>query len=589
MVKLRSRAEIKKHIRIVLFLFCIVFVIIAVRAYFLQLLTPQQLSDRIARQNKTVIALTPNRGTIYDRNGMELAVSTAVESLFARAHAIKDHQTAARCLARVLQLPQKKLLRNLQSRSHFLWIKRRLTPLEAARVKALRMEGLEFVQESQRFYPNRELAGQVLGFTGIDSQGLEGLERECDALLKGHERKLVVYRDALGRHLFIEGEAPSGRTQGHDIVLTIDKNIQYIAEKELQAAVERSQAKHGSVVVMDPWTGEILALAVVPQFNPNQYAEYPPEAWRNRVVADVFEPGSTFKTFLIAAALEENLVKPTDLIFCENGSFQVAKRIIHDVHPHGWLTVSEIIKYSSNIGASKISRQLGKDLFHQYIRKFGFGEETGVQMPAEVSGHVPGPYRLSEHTQSTIAFGQGLSATPLQLAAGYAAIANGGALMRPYIISKIVDANGLVIQENRPAIRHRVLTEETARAVGQMLQAVVSEGGTGTLATVSGFTVAGKTGTSQKLEDDGRGYSSRKIVGSFAGFAPAQAPRITVVVTIDEPQTVRFGGEIAAPVFSRVCQGVLTYLGAVPDSPVKEDPMQWSATKVALLKGEQSG
>jgi len=589
MVKLRSRAEIKKHIRIISLLFCLLFCIIAVRAYCLQLLTPPELSDRIARQHKTSIALTPNRGTIYDRNGMELAVSTSVESLFARGHAIKDQQTAARCLSRILQIPQKKLLRKLQTRSHFIWIKRRLSPLEASRVKALRMEGLEFVQESQRFYPHLDLASQILGFTGIDNQGLEGLERECDALLKGNERKLNVYRDALGRHLFIEGETAAGLTQGHDIVLTIDKNIQYIAEKELQAAVERSHAKHGSVIVLDPWTGEILALAIAPQFNPNQYADYPSRVWRNRAIADVFEPGSTFKTFLVAGAIDGGLIRPDDTIFCENGAFRVANRVIHDVHPHGWLSVSDIIKYSSNIGASKISRQMGKDLFHQYINKFGFGQETGIQLPAEAAGYVPAPQRLSEHTQSAIAFGQGLSVTPLQLATAYAAIANGGLLMRPSIISKIIDAHGMLVQEYKPCIRQRVVSKQTARFVGEMLQTVVGAGGTGTLASVAGFTVAGKTGTSQKAEEAARGYSSKKIVGSFIGFAPAKSPCITVVVVIDEPQNVRFGGEIAAPVFSRVCQGVLNYLGVIPDCQTQESPAPTHATTVVLAQGKQPG
>ncbi|MEI6127736.1 MAG: penicillin-binding protein 2, partial [Pseudomonadota bacterium] len=377
------------------------------------------------------------------------------------------------------------------------------------------------------------------------------------------------------------------------LVLTIDKNIQYIVEKELEAAVSLSQARGGIAVAMDPWTGEILASAVAPQFNPNQYADAPPEAWRNRAVTDVFEPGSTFKTFLVSSALEEGVVKPTDSFFCENGSYVVSKRIIHDVHSYGWLDVANIIKHSSNIGASKIGRQLGKEQLYRYIKKFGFTEETGVKFPSEAAGYLPPLARCSDHTQSTISFGQGISVTPLQMVTAYSAIANGGMLMRPLLVKKVVDCNGMVVQDNVPLARWRVISEETARTMRQILENVVLEGGTGTKAAVAGFTVAGKTGTSQKIED--AGYSHSKVIASFAGFVPADNPRVTIVVLIDEPQKMKYGGEIAAPAFSRMAHGILNYLHVVPESilqnpPARQNgPKTWQETKTTSAKGEQLG
>lgn len=591
MVKLKSRTELKKNIRFIGFCFIIFFLIIAVRAYFLQVLTPRELSKKLTNQHKSVISLTPQRGTIYDRNGRELAVSIEVESLFARPHMIENARSVAARLSAVLGISSTKILKKLNNRAGFVWIKRMLTPSQAEKIKSLNIRGLDFFKENQRFYPNKELLGQVLGFTGIDQKGLEGLEFEYDNILKGKQRKMLVDKDALGRFLFIEGMNSSDHLQGHDLILTIDKNIQYIAEKELQTAVIESQAKGGIVVVIDPWTGEILALAIAPLFNPNQFLKYTPEIWRNRAVTDVFEPGSTFKTFLVASALEEGLIKSNDFFFCENGSFRIANKIIHDLHPYGWLSVSRILKHSSNIGASKICKRLGKELFYQYIRKFGFGEETGIQSPIEASGFVPLPYRLSEHTQSAIAFGQGISVTPLQLATAYAAVASGGVLMRPCFVKKVIDAKGLIVQKNEPFIRRRVISDKTALSVKKMLESVVSEGGTGVKAAVSGFTVAGKTGTSQKTENKqpGSGYSSKKLIASFAGFAPADKPKITILVSIDEPQKTTHGGEIAAPVFSKICQSILNYLHVVPDKPPQKIHKGWRETKRLLPKDKKKG
>ncbi len=575
MVKLKSQSELRKNIRLISFFFTIIFFIIAVRVYFLQILTPNEIRKRIETQHKTILKLAPRRGTIYDRNATELAVSIQMESLAARPGLINNARTVAKQLAPILGTVHTKLQQPLTAKKKFVWIRRKLSPHQSEKIKSLKIRGLEFVPETKRFYPNKNLAGQVLGFTGVDTQGLEGLEREYETILKGKQCTMLVDRDALGRHLFIEGIQPSGYIQGHDIILTIDKNIQYIAEKELQTALSLSQAKGGIAVVMDPWTGELLALAVAPLFNPNRFRHSSPDIWRNRAFTDMYEPGSTFKTFLMASALEEGLVKTQDIFFCENGAYRIDGKIIHDVHPHGWLDVSKILKVSSNIGASKISHHLGRQLFFQYIRKFGFGEETGIQFPTEAIGFVPLPYQCSNHTLSAISFGQGISVTPLQLTTAYAAIANGGLLMRPTLVKKITDYKGMAVQEYKPFVRRRVISQKTARLLNKMLQGVVGEGGTGTKASVVGFSIAGKTGTTQKLENAQKGYSRSSTIASFAGFAPAGNPQITVLVIIDEPKTMTHGGELAAPVFSRIVYGTLNYLHVAPDNPIEQTSREW--------------
>ena len=591
MVKMKSRSELCKNIRMVGMFFSVLFCIVSIRAYFLQVLKSKELTEIIQSQYQSSIMLAPRRGTVYDKNRMELAISVDVESLYARPHQLQNPKAAAKILSSVLGASQNGLYAMLSSKKPFVWVQRKVTPAQAEKIKSLQIEGLGFLKESQRFYPNRELGAQVLGFVGMDTRGLEGIEREYDRVLSGKPRKLYVDRDARGKYVFVDGVQPADQSeQGNDLFLTIDKNIQYLVEKELEAAVSLAQARGGIAVAMDPWTGEIMASAVAPRFNPNQYAEASPEAWRNRAVTDVFEPGSTFKTFLVSSALEEGVVKPTDSFFCENGSYVVSRRIIHDVHSYGWLDVANIIKHSSNIGASKIGRQLGKEQLFRYIKKFGFAEETGVHFPSEASGYLPPLAHCSEHTQSTISFGQGISVTPLQMVTAYSAIANGGMLMRPLLVKKVVDCNGMAVQDNAPLARRRVISEETARTMRQLLENVVLEGGTGTKASVAGFSVAGKTGTSQKIEE--ASYSHSKVIASFAGFVPADNPRVTIVVLIDEPQKMKYGGEIAAPAFSKMAHGILNYLHVVPDSSIQSPPAPqsgpktWQETKNASPTGE---
>jgi len=588
MVKLKIRYEIIKNIRMVGVLFFILLAIIGARAYTLQIVQSEWLSQKLMDQVTKKELLSSRRGVIYDCNRVELAVSLDVDSLYARPRLMQDKKDAAQKLCSILGIPRDKILGIIQNRQSFVWVKRKITPEQSEKIKDLKISGLGFIKEAQRFYPHKELAGQLLGFVGVDSQGLEGIEREFDKQIKGASGYLLVNRDALGRDLFPEGIKKVDSLRGYNLVLTIDKNVQYIVEKELQAAVTAARARSGLAVAMDPRTGEILASAVAPAFNPNQ-GNSSGSIWKNRAITDVFEPGSTFKPFVVGSALEEGVVKPADIYDCENGSYPIGGKIIHDAHPHGLLSVTEVIKFSSNIGASKIAQHLGRERFYNYIRKFGFSQETGIELPGEVSGYIPHASQWREINLGTISFGQGVSVTALQMAAAYSAIANGGLLMRPYLVKKIQEDCGTVIQEAGPAIIRRVISEQSARMLREMLKTVTEDGGTGQRARVEGYEVAGKTGTAQKIAANGKGYSD-KCISSFVGFIPAQDPKLTIVVVIDEPQGVTYGGVVAAPAFSKMAQQILCYQRIYPEASfqrINPDP-GWRETKgVSPGKGTQ--
>ena len=590
MVKLKIRSEIIKNIRLVGLAFLILLVVVGFRAYTLQVLKSGELIRRLKIQTTKNVPLSNRRGTIYDCTGAELAVSVDVDSLYVRPRLVRNKKDTAQKLSSILGVSRDKILSIIQSKQPFVWMKRQLSPDQSDKIRAFKIEGIGFIKEAQRFYPNREIAGQLLGFVGVDSQGLEGLEREYDKEIRGRSGYLEVNRDALGRELFPEGIKTVDSIRGYDLTLTIDKNIQYLAERELQEAVLQAKARGGLAVIMDPRTGAILALAVAPVFNPNQGNSGSGEIWKNRAVTDVFEPGSVFKTILVGSALEEGVVKPGDMYDCENGSYHMGGKIIHDVHPHGLLCVTDVIKYSSNIGASKIAQHLGKERFYQYICKFGFSQETGIEFPGEVPGYVPPSAQWRDINLGTISFGQGISVTALQLVTAYASIANGGVLMRPYLVKKIKDENGTVIQETAPKAIRRVISAQSAQAVTDMLKTVIQPGGTGHNASVEGFEVAGKTGTAQKIAPGGKGYSDR-CVSSFVGFVPANDPRLAIVVVIDEPRGVTYGGVVAAPAFSRMAQQILSYQHVYPESTIQKlpQPRVWQETHDLSAGKERQG
>ncbi|MDY6854337.1 MAG: penicillin-binding transpeptidase domain-containing protein [Thermodesulfobacteriota bacterium] len=564
---------VRFRIFIILLVFIIASIAISVRAYQLHVLKNKELSQLTENQVKRVITVAPKRGVIYDCKREEIAISIDVASIYAQPSKITNKREYARKLSRILKIKRRDLIKKLNSDKSFVWIKRKVAPDESKKVESLNLDGINFLTEAKRFYPSREIASNVIGFVGIDSKGLEGLEFNYDKDLKGKATYSSVQRDALGRIIFGKQLKQRKNVMGNELILTIDKTIQYIAEEELRKAVRKTRAKSGTVVVMRPDTGEILAMAIQPQYNPNVFWKYKPSSWRNRAVTDSFEPGSTFKVFLLAAVLEEGVVSQRDIFFCENGSYRVGKNTINDVHPHAWLTIKRIIQYSSNIGVSKVGERLGKEKFHEYIRKFGFGERTNVNLPGETNGLVRSPQNWKKIDMNTISFGQGVSVSAIQLINGLCTIANKGFLMKPYIVKNIVTSDGKVIKEFKPHIVRRVISEKTARDVTSILKSTVKKGGTGTKAFIDGYEVAGKTGTAQKANPYTGGYYKNKYIASFIGFAPADHPQIAILVVIDEPEGTPYGGEVAAPVFKACAEKTLNYMGITPKSIlVKRNP-----------------
>ncbi len=552
--------------------FVLLFALTVCRAFYLQVINRDYLLKLADRQHQKVIPLIPARGTIYDANGAALAVSVEMDSCYAEPKSIADLRAAAARLAPVLEMPQETVFRRLQGNRNFVWLKRRLTPDVAKRVNDLDIEGIGFVKETKRYYPNSEVASHVIGFTGLDPEGLEGIERRYDSTILGGTGYLVTERDALGRNVALKGTVVQNGAMGHNVTLTLDKNIQYIAEKELAKAVTNSGAKAGTAIVMDPNTGRVLAMSNFPTYNLNSHGDYASSVWRNRAVADSYEPGSTFKTLLIAAALEEKLVRPGDGINCEGGSYAIGGRTIHDTHKYGRLSVAEILKYSSNIGVAKIGSKLGASRLYTYLKNFGIGEKSGIDLPGETSGTLRQWNQWYGIDLATISFGQGVTASSVQLAAAFSVIANGGVLMKPYLVEKVSDSDGNVVTTFGPQARRRVVSPETAKSVARMLEGVAADGGTGTNASVEGYLVAGKTGTAQKVDPITKGYSASKRTASFIGFVPARKPRLTILVMIDEPKTSPYGGVVAAPAFSAIALQSLCYLKVPPDTIVRSKP-----------------
>lgn len=571
----------KIRIRAIGVFFALFFVIVAARSFYLQVIKEDEWVKLADKQHQKIVPLIPVRGSISDCNGSPLAVSIDMDSCFADPRSIENIPETAAKLAPILGMPRAELEKKLNGGKSFVWLQRRMVPELAAKVKALKLEGIGFVKETKRFYPNSEVASNVIGFTGVDPSGLEGVELKYDSTILGNSGYLITERDALGRDIALKGAVVKNSSKGNSVVLTIDKNIQYITEKELAAAVKNSGAKGGIAVVMDPQTGKVLAMANYPTFNPNTFAQYPHQYLRNHAICDSFEPGSTMKVLLLAAALEEKVVSSGDRFNCENGSYSVGGITIHDTHTYGTLTVSDILKYSSNIGAAKIGRRLGATRLSGYLRNFGIGEKSGIDLPGEAGGNLRDKSSWYESDLATISFGQGMTASAIQLAAAYSAVANGGTLMKPYIVDRVTDENGLVLQRFAPQPKARVVSQQTTERLAKIMETVVATGGTGTAAAVEGYRVAGKTGTAQKVDPLTRRYSASKRTASFIGFVPADRPRLTIAVIVDEPKTSPYGGVVAAPAFGAIAQQSLCYLKVSPDGVVRQKPA------VLKVKNEQ--
>lgn len=544
------------------------FAVVLARLINLHILQAAELTQRADRQHWKAVTLEGARGTIYDRNGKVLAINVEVPSAFGVPTALGDLRGVSRRLASVLNLRAQDLEKKLRQDRHFVWLARKLDPDQGRQLQALSLDGIGVVMEGRRFYPKGPLLAHVLGFAGMDGEGLEGIERRYDRYLHGDKQIMLLERDALGRTVLPRGLQESGPDAGRHVTLTIDEVVQYIAEKELEEAVDSTRAKGGVAIVMDPYTGAVLAMAVNPRFDPNVVKSLSPDRWRNRAIADTFEPGSTMKIFMTAAALEEQVVAPTTSLFGEFGQMSIANTVIHDHEKLGWMTVTEMIHKSSNIGAAKTAMKLGERRLYEYLRKFGFGERTDADLPGEVSGLLKPTKEWGRRSLASIAMGQEVGVTALQLAAGVSVIANGGSLMKPYLVSEVHDSKGRVLAHMGPQVRRQVISPATARTMTSILEGVVTNG-TGTKAAIPGIRVAGKTGTAQKIDPRTGAYSSTMVVGSFIGFAPAENPRVAIVVVVDEPQVDAWGGAVAAPAFRRIAEQVLPQLGVSPNQVVK--------------------
>jgi cell division protein FtsI (penicillin-binding protein 3) len=538
------------------------------RAVYLQIFQQEKLRELAQDQYVRQIEIPARRGDIFDRRGTPLAQSVEVDSIWVDPSMLPDVRKGARALARALKLGAEdaaELQARLQKARRFAWVKRQAKPKEVEAVKALALPGLGFTKEPKRFYPQRELAAQVMGVVGTDGRGLEGLELAFDDELSGQNSRLSGFRDAKGRKLLVQGAMDPMEREGASVTLTLDRHLQYVAEKALVRAVEEAKAVAGTVVVLDPKTGELLALANSPGFNPNTPESAQQGAIRNRAALDTFEPGSTMKAFLVAAALEEKAIKTDDVFFCENGAWTIGRYTINDTHPYAWLAAKGILQVSSNICAAKVGQALGREKLVAYYHAFGFAERTGLSLPGEGRGVIPFP--KAEVALATQSFGQGLTATAVQLAAGYGALANDGVLMRPYLVSKVVDPDGVVLLENRPAEVRRVVSSKVARQVVSMLESVVAKGGTAPKAAMQEYRVAGKTGTAQKADPVARGYSDKRIA-SFVGMVPADNPRVVILVVVDEPKTDVYGGLVAAPAFKEIATAAMAHLAVPPSRTV---------------------
>jgi cell division protein FtsI (penicillin-binding protein 3) len=545
-------------------LFLAMFLVIAGRAFQLQVLQGERLMRLGERQHLKEWIVLPKRGALLDRAGEPLALSMESQSVYARPHRVQDPEQLSQGLARILNLRAADVKQKLISDKPFVWIKRQVSSPEAEKIQALNPTGIGMFYEPNRYYPQNQLAGQLIGFVGRDSEGLEGLELKYNDYIRGEAGSSVTERDALGRRVLVQGVEGLRIPPGSDVHLTLNTSIQHIAEKELEATILKYRAKSGVAIVMEPFTGEVLALANYPAFDPNNYSKQSADQRRNRAVTDSFEPGSTFKTILAAAALEEGVVGKEDLFYCEMGKYPYAGKVIHDTHPHGWLSFAKILQVSSNIGFTKVAQKLKKDRYYRYIEKFGFGQVTGIDVPGEVPGLLRKAESWSAIDLATHAFGQGISATPLQMVMAYGAIANGGFLMRPYVTRRVVSPEGEIVLEIQPHVVRRVISEKTARSLASILKDVTNEGGTGVMANVDGFEVAGKTGTAQKADPVHGGYAAKKRVASFVGFVPANDPRLVALVLIDEPEVNVYGGVVAAPAFRNIAQAALRHLAVAP-------------------------
>jgi cell division protein FtsI (penicillin-binding protein 3) len=554
------------------------------RAYTLQAVEGGRLRELAEQQYLKETEIPPRRGNILDRHETPLATSVEVDSVYANPRLLNDRVAAvARELSAALELDPWKLQTKLSARRYFAWVKRRISPQQASKVRQLHIPGIYLTKESQRYYPNHGLGSCVVGFAGADAKGLEGVELSYDGWLRGEPIRLAGLRDAMGRQVFSEG-VQAISSSSHDLQLTLDKFVQYETE---QALIESStplkpQTGWSGAVVMDPQTGDVLAMATNPSYDPNLYYKAKPAQWRNRVVADAFEPGSTLKIFSMATALELGLVRMGEIFDCEKGRLRVGHYTLHDAHRHDKLDLTGVLQKSSNIGMSKIAFRVGKAALYRYLSRFGFGQATGSNLPGERAGVLRPAERWSDVALANVSFGQGMTTTMMQLAQALSAIANGGVMMQPRLAISVRNDRGEPVKKFAPQ-GQRVIRQSVAERMLSMMVSVTEDGGTGVDAALDRYTVAGKTGTAQKVDPVTRTYSTERWVSSFIGAVPASKPRLVIVVVINEPDGDKhYGGEVAGPIFKRIAEKTLAYLGVKPDrQPRKPRPAALPSRAVA--------
>lgn len=563
----------KSRILILFSFFLGLWAVLLLRAVTLQIFPDGRLENLKRRQFETSLQIHTRRGAILDRNHVELAASVPAYSLFADPRLIQDSYKLSKLLGKALDIPSSVLRKRFRDKhKRFVWIKRQLSERQRNEIKSWNQPGLGFVEEPKRVYPNGSLMAQVLGFVGAEGGGLEGLELQFNKDLQGQMKTVLLPRDARGRPLLEDGRSLTEVPDGADLELTIDHEVQFTFERELQSVVTDFKADGAVGVVMDAQSSEILAMANVPVTDLNEGHKFRPQGARNHIVVDAFEPGSTMKTFVIAGALKENLIKPSTRYNCEGGRMKVGDKWISEADAHhkfGSLTVSEILALSSNVGAAKIAFDLGDERLYRTLSDFGFGAKTGVDLPGEARGIMNAlPWR--PHLLSNVAFGQGIAVTPIQMAAAYAAIANGGLLKKPLLVKSIRSRTGehdsregTVVEFEAEEVR-RVLSQQEAATMRLMLTAATEEKATGWNARIPGYHVAGKTGTAQKPDHVHGGYLANAYVSSFAGFVPAHNPRYVIYVAVDNPQKAYYGSQVAAPVFAKMAQYLVRRAGLPP-------------------------
>ena len=545
-------------------------VVVIARLAQVQLVRHEDYVQKAQRQQERTLPLAPVRGSILDARGRILAESVAAVSIYADPQAITNPRATAKALAAVpdLGLTAKQIEQKLASDGAFVWLARQLPAEVGEAAKKLKLSGLYFLDEHRRTYPRGSLAANVVGYVGVDGEGLAGIEHAFDDRVKGRAGRVTLLRDAKRGMYLVGGEGSNRPIDGDSVALTIDSVVQFIAERALQKTVDKYDAIGGSAIVMNPADGAILAMASYPTFDPNRFREFGPDAWRNRTIQDMYEPGSTFKIVTASAALEEGLVTPSQILDCNNGEIQIANVVIHEhggAH-YGLMSFEDVMAHSSNVGTIRVGLALGPERFYRYIREFGFGEKTGIELPGETAGKLRRTQHWSQVSNASISIGQEIGVTPLQITTAIASVANGGVRVTPHIIDHVVDPDGNIIGRSQHAAPVRVISEKTAAVLNEILKGVVSKG-SGKRAALAEHVVAGKTGTAQKAARGG--YSPDRVVASFGGYVPADRPRLVILVVVDDPKGAQYGGDVAAPAFKDIAEASLRYLGVAPSIPAR--------------------